>query len=75
LSTGHLGLENDYSNEADKILKQINEAVEQYQNEPDELRTVLKKIRAENATYISPTLEVELEILMAKSSAKAIAHP
>ena len=74
LSMSHFGLENDYSNETDKILKQINKAVEQFNHDPAKLREVLRKMCAENADYISPTIEVELETLLAKSNAKFLAH-
>ncbi|MCY7356149.1 MAG: AAA family ATPase, partial [Rudanella sp.] len=74
LMTSHFGLENDYSSEADKIIKQINEAVEQFNDDPEQLRDSLQQLSVENAHYLSPSLKIELELLLAQSEARFAAH-
>lgn len=74
LMTSHFGLENNYSNEADAIIKQINEAVEQFNDNPEQLRNALQRLSVENAYYLSPSLRIELELLLAQSEARFAAH-
>jgi predicted ATP-binding protein involved in virulence len=75
LMVTHFGLDNDYSNEADTIIKQVNDAVSQYVTDPVQLQLSLQKIYQEQSQYLSPTLRVELEFMIAQYEAKVAVHP
>ncbi len=70
LMTAHFGLENTYSSIADGIIDQINDNVAKYKDDVDGLKSALAKIYSENNVYLSPTLQVELELLIAQAEAK-----
>ena len=70
LTTSHFGLENDYSSIADCIIRQINEAVDVHRHNPEALKESLEKIAIEQSAYLSPTLRVEMELLLAKAEAQ-----
>ncbi len=70
LTTAHFGLENNYSFIADEIIREINEVVNIYQHNPEGLKQGLEKIVREQGAYLSPTLQVEMELLIAKAEAK-----
>ena len=55
---------------ADNIVLAINEAVSTYQHNPEALKNELEKIAREQGSYLSPTLRVEMELLIAKAEAK-----
>jgi predicted ATP-binding protein involved in virulence len=74
LMVTHFGLDNEYSTEADGIIRQVNDAIRQVGADSEQLHHALKQIYAANAPYISPTLSVELEVMMARLEAKQIAH-
>jgi predicted ATP-binding protein involved in virulence len=74
LMVTHFGLDNDYSDLADAIIKQVNEAVNQYGADPVQLQSALQKIYKEQSHYLSPTLRVELELMMAQLEAKHALH-
>ena len=63
LMVSHFGLENEYSDTADQIIKQVNDVLNTFAGKPVERKAALQKIYDENSTYLSPTLKVELELL------------
>lgn len=74
LMTSHFGLDNEYSATADAIIKQVNEALNSLADKSVEKQAALQKIYDENSAYLSPTLKVELELLIAQQEAQQIAH-
>lgn len=70
LTTSHFGLDNNYSTIADEIVRSINEAANENQHDPEALKNALEKIAREQGAYLSPTLQVEMELLIAKAEAK-----
>ena len=74
LMMSHFGLENEYSQTADDIIRQVNEVLNALADQPTEKKAALQKIYDENSAYLSPTLKVELELLIAQQEAHQIAH-
>ena len=74
LMVSHFDLTNEYSNIADTIIAQVDRAVAEYGDNPDRLREVLQPIYDANSAYLSPTLKVKFELLMAEQEAKFVAH-
>lgn len=74
LMMSHFGLENEYSGLADEIIEKVNQAVVEFGDDPARLREVLQPIYDENNAYLSPTLKVKFELLLAEREAKAVAH-
>lgn len=74
LMMSHFGLENEYSGLADEIIQKVNQAVIEFGDDPARLREVLQPIYDENSAYLSPTLKVKFELLLAEREAKAVAH-
>lgn len=74
LMMSHFELNNEYSNIADGIIAQVDKAVAEFGNNPARLREVLQPIYDANSAYLSPTLKVKFELLMAEQEAKAVAH-
>ena len=70
----HFGLENEYSGLADEIIEKVDRAVAEFGDDPAQLRAVLQPIYDENSAYLSPTLKVKFELLLAEREAKAVAH-
>lgn len=74
LMMSHFGLENEYSGLADGIIEKVNQAVIEFGDDSARLREVLQPIYDENSAYLSPTLKVKFELLLAEREAKAVAH-
>jgi predicted ATP-binding protein involved in virulence len=74
LMMSHFELDNEYSTIADDIINQVDQAVAEFGSDPARLREVLQPIYDANSAYLSPTLKVKFEFLMAKQEAKAAAH-
>ncbi|MBD2703069.1 ATP-binding protein [Spirosoma sp. BT702] len=74
LMMSHFGLNNEYSKAADDIILQVNSVLNTFGNKPEEMKAALQKIYDENSAYLSPTLKVELELLIAQQEAQQIAH-
>lgn len=74
LMVSHFGLENEYSATADTIIKQVNDVLNTLGDKPDEMKTALQAIYDANSPYLSPTLKVELELLIAQQKAQQTAH-
>ncbi len=74
LMMSHFGLNNEYSETADAIIRQVDQAIAEFGNDPARLREVLQPIYDVNSAYLSPTLKVKFELLMAEQEAKAVAH-
>ena len=74
LMMSHFGLENEYSGLADEIIQKVDQAVIRFGDDPARLREVLQPIYDENSAYLSPTLKVKFELLLAEREAKAVAH-
>ncbi len=68
LMVSHFGLENEYSETADAIIKQVNEVLNSFAGKPVELKDSLQRIYDTNSVYLSPTLKVELELLIAQQA-------
>ncbi len=64
LMVGHLGLDNEFSNEADQIFKQVNDAVDLHKTNKQALKSALQEIFDENEQYLSATLRLELESMI-----------
>lgn len=74
LMISHFGLNNEYSETADTIINQVNNVLNVLGDKPGEMREALQKIYDENSDYLSPTLKVELELLIAQQEAQYTAH-
>ena len=74
LMMSHFGLENEYSGLADEIIEKVDRAVAEFGDDPARLRAVLQPIYDENSAYLSPTLKVKFELLLAEREAKFVAH-
>ena len=74
LMMSHFGLENEYSGLADEIIEKVDRAVAEFGDDPARLREVLQPIYDENSAYLSPTLKVKFELLLAEREAKFVAH-
>ena len=74
LMVSHFDLTNEYSNIADAIIAQVDRAVAEFGHNPERLREVLQPIYDANITYLSPTLKVKFELLMAEQDAKFATH-
>ncbi|SOD78738.1 AAA family ATPase [Spirosoma fluviale] len=74
LMISHFGLNNEYSKTADTIINQVNSVLNTLGDKPGEMKTALQKIYNENSDYLSPTLKVELELLIAQQEAQHTAH-
>ncbi len=74
LMISHFGLNNEYSETADRIINQVNNVLNALGDKPDEMKNALQKIYDENSEYLSPTLKVELELLIAQQKAQQTAH-
>ncbi|CAN5569397.1 hypothetical protein BH09BAC4_BH09BAC4_04160 [soil metagenome] len=74
LMMSHFDLNNEYSSIADDIINQVDQAVAEFGNDPARLREKLRPIYDTNSAYLSPTLKVKFELLMAEQEAKAVAH-
>lgn len=70
LMVTHFGLENEYSGIADEILLKVNKVLNEFQDSP-QLKNKLQIIFDENKDYLSPSLKIELELLIAQQEAKA----
>lgn len=70
LTTSHFGLENDYSTIADEYLQQIDSIMDMHQGSPAVLKQQLENWRRDNAQFLSPTLQVKLEYIIAQQDAK-----
>jgi predicted ATP-binding protein involved in virulence len=70
LMVTHFGLENEYSNIADTIIDKVNAALKKLGDNPEALKRELQSIFDENSNYLSPTLKVELELLIAQQEVK-----
>lgn len=69
LMRGHFGLNNEYSGIADEIINKVNRVLTEYADDGEERRAALRRIYDENHAYLSPTLKVELELLIAQQEA------
>ena len=74
LMVSHFGLTNEYSKTADDIINKVNDVLNRLGDKPAEMKQALQKIYDENSAYLSPTLKVELELLIAQKGAQQIAH-
>lgn len=70
LTTSHFGLENDYSTIADEYVHQIDELLDTYGSQPAELIQHLESWKRENAQFLSPTLQIKLDFIIAQQNAK-----
>ena len=66
----HFGLENEYSTIADSIINQVNEVLRTYEDKPLHRHTELQRIYDNSSKFLSPTLKIELELLLAQYEAK-----
>jgi len=64
LMTTHFGLNNEYSATADDIIKQVNDVLNSSDKNPAAKKQALQSIYDTNSAYLSPTLKVELEMLI-----------
>lgn len=64
LMISHFGLNNEYSETADRIINQVNEVLNTLGDKPAEMKEALQIIYDENSDYLSPTLKIELESLI-----------
>lgn len=62
----HFGLDNEYSNIADEIIKEVNTVLNNRSLNPAIRHTELQKIYDDSSKFLSPTLKIELELLLAK---------
>jgi hypothetical protein len=62
--TTHFGLNNEYSATADDIIKQVNDVLNSSDKNPAAKKQALQSIYDTNSAYLSPTLKVELEMLI-----------
>ncbi len=74
LMMSHFGLNNEYSETADQIINQVNEVLNTLADKPIEMKTALQRIYDQQSAYLSPTLKVELELLIAQQEAQHNAH-
>ncbi|UHG89456.1 AAA family ATPase [Spirosoma oryzicola] len=74
LMMSHFGLNNEYSETADQIINQVNEVLNTLADKPIEMKTALQRIYDHQSAYLSPTLKVELELLIAQQEAQHNAH-
>lgn len=74
LMMSHFGLENEYSGLADELIGKVDRAVAEFGHDPARLREELRPIYDANSAYLSPTLKVKFELLMAEQEAKAVTH-
>lgn len=62
----HFGLDNEYSNIADEIIKEVNTVLNNRSLNPAIRHIELQKIYDDSSKFLSPTLKIELELLLAK---------
>lgn len=74
LMVSHFGLGNEYSDTADDIINKVNTVLTTLGDNPNEMRNALQVIYDENSEYLSPTLKVELELLIAQQKAQYTAQ-
>ena len=74
LMVSHFGLENEYSGTADNIIDEVNSVLSTLGDKPEEMKQALQKVYNEHSAYLSPTLKIELELLIAQQEAQQIAH-
>nr|WP_317171351.1 AAA family ATPase [Spirosoma utsteinense] len=74
LMISHFGLNNEYSETADQIINQVNAVLNRLGEKGDEVKKALQQIYDENSDYLSPTLKIELELLIAQQEAQHTAH-
>ncbi|MVM34932.1 AAA family ATPase [Spirosoma sp. HMF4905] len=74
LMMSHFELNNEYSDIADGIIAQVNNVLATLGDKPTEMKDALQAIYDENSDYLSPTLKVELELLIAQQEAQQTAH-
>lgn len=67
LMVTHFGLDNEYSNVADEIFKQINQTLKKYQDTPH-LQEKIKEILHKNEQFLSPAMTLELESIIAQAN-------
>lgn len=60
----HFGLENEYSNIADEIIKEVNIALQKYKHDRLQLTEHLNNILKAKGHYLSPVLRIELESMI-----------
>ena len=60
----HFGLDNEYSNIADEIIKEVNDALKAFKNDKKVLKDKLSNILKDKGHYLSPVLRIELESMI-----------